>query len=95
MGARLAPADPKILNNLGVAYARIGRYGEAAETLQRALLLDPELVSARYTLGVVYATKSNRLAAMEQYQILKTLAPDLGKELYKEIYRDLLTVIDR
>jgi hypothetical protein len=32
---------------------------------------------------------------MEQYQILKTLAPDLGKELYKEIYRDLLTVIDR
>jgi Flp pilus assembly protein TadD len=87
---RLEPEDHKILNNLGVVYASLGDYEEAAQTLRKALQLKPDLTLTRFNLGWVYATMKNRRAALEQYNILQTQAPQLGRELYKEIYRDLL-----
>jgi Flp pilus assembly protein TadD len=91
MAVSLAPDDHTILNLLGVVYARMGRYDEAAKTLRKVLLLKPELALVRYNLGWVYCAKNDRTAALEQYSILKTQAPELGSDLYKRIYRDFLT----
>ncbi len=95
MAVSLSPYDHKILNNLGVVYARMGRYDEAAKTLRKVLLLKPALALARYNLGWVYFAKNDRTAALEQYSILKTQAPELGKALYKKIYRDFLTAVEK
>lgn len=95
IAANLAPSDTKILNNLGTVYASLAHYEEAAETLLKALLLRPELALARYNLGWVYAAKNDRSAALEQYRILKTLAPDLGKDLYTRIYRSFLIGVEK
>ncbi|MFN7975916.1 MAG: tetratricopeptide repeat protein [Acidobacteriota bacterium] len=36
------PSDPRLHNNLGIAYEHEGRYEEARKEYQRALDLDPE-----------------------------------------------------
>lgn len=43
-----------IHNNLGIAYDRIGRYGEAIEELNEALRLNPEYVEVHNNLAVTY-----------------------------------------
>lgn len=48
------PSNPDALNNLGIAYARERRYGDAAATLSRALSLRPAFPSARNNLANVY-----------------------------------------
>ena len=93
--ARLAPEDHKILNNLGVIYAGLGHYEEAAQTLLKALQLRPDLTLSRFNLGWVYANMKDRRAALEQYSILQAHAPDLGRELYQEIYRDFLIEVKK
>jgi Flp pilus assembly protein TadD len=98
--ARLAPEDQKILNNLGVVYVSLGHYKEAVRTLLQALELNPDttltdLTLIRFNLGWAYANMKNRRAALEQYTILQTHAPDLGSELYKEIYRDFIIDLEQ
>ena len=95
IAADLAPGDVKILNNLGVVHASGAQYDEAAKALRQVLLLRPDLALARYNLGRVYLAQNNRAGALEQYNILKSQASDLGKDLHKRIYRDLLVAIDK
>lgn len=93
--ASLTTDDHKILNNLGVVYASLARYDEAAKTLREVLILKPGLALARYNLGWVYLAKNDRTAALEQYSILKTQASELSKDLYKRIYADFLTAVEK
>lgn len=95
LAASLAPNDPLILNNLGVVSATLGRHDEAAAALRTALRLKPAVALTHYNLGLIYAAKGDRRAALQQHKILNALAPDLGKVLYKEIYRDLLIVLEK
>ena len=48
----LQPNSPEALSNLGVAYHLAERFGEAVETLQKALRLDPGLIPANLILGM-------------------------------------------
>lgn len=95
LAASLAPNDYKILNNLGVVYAGMGRYDEAAKTLRKVLLLQPTLALPRYNLGWVYVAQNDRTSALEQYGILKTHAPELSGALYKRIYRNFLIAVEK
>jgi tetratricopeptide (TPR) repeat protein len=51
---KLAPTEPKLHFNLGLAYARIGRYDNAVEVLEKAVELKPDYRNARLGLGLVY-----------------------------------------
>jgi len=63
--AALAPADARTQDLLGWAYHLAGRYTEGTRALERALALDPDLVSALYHLGSLYATVGRRDLARE------------------------------
>ena len=51
----LAPSDALAHDVLGWAYQLAGRPAEAEGALRRALELDPDLASAHYHLGSLYA----------------------------------------
>jgi Flp pilus assembly protein TadD len=45
------PNDPRILQNMAIAFSRTGRMNEAIGAYRRALELDPELSGAHYGLA--------------------------------------------
>lgn len=45
------PNDPRILQNMAIAFSRTGRMNEAISAYRRALELDPELSGAHYGLA--------------------------------------------
>ncbi|MCX6349725.1 MAG: tetratricopeptide repeat protein, partial [Candidatus Aureabacteria bacterium] len=53
--AELAPDNPAVLSDLGLAYDRAGQPGPARETLQRALQANPHYVRAALNLAVLEA----------------------------------------
>jgi Flp pilus assembly protein TadD len=54
----LAPEDARAHDLLGWAYHLAGRPAEALQALQKALILDPDLVSAHFHLGSLYVYTS-------------------------------------
>jgi tetratricopeptide (TPR) repeat protein len=65
-----SPADPLGHATLGVVYLKTKRYQQAADSLERALQLDPSLGAARYNLACA-DTRLGKLA--EAYAVLKQL----------------------
>jgi tetratricopeptide (TPR) repeat protein len=51
--ARKSPLKPRVLNNLGWAYQREGRYGDARQAYLRALEIDPDYWRARINLSTL------------------------------------------
>jgi tetratricopeptide (TPR) repeat protein len=63
-------------NNRGIALARLGRRGDAAEAFARAHALDPKLVDAAINLGDARADEGAHAAALDAYDA--ALARDPG-----------------
>ena len=51
---KLAPEYPIAFANVGIALYSLGKYDSAATELKTALLHDDELLTAHYTLGLIY-----------------------------------------
>ena len=64
----LAPSDARAQDLLGWAYHLAGRHGEGEQALVRALTLAPDLVSARYHLGSLYANTGRPDLARQHLQ---------------------------
>jgi len=64
----LAPGDARPYDLLGWAYCLTGRQVDAERSLVQALALDPELVSAHYHLGSLYAHIGRRDLARQHLQ---------------------------
>ena len=64
----LAPADADAEDVRGWAYYLAGRLPEAEQALSAALALDPQLVSAHYHLGSLYATTNRKDLARRHLQ---------------------------
>jgi len=79
---RINPLDAEAHNNLGGAYQRLGRFGDALEEHQRALQLNPRLVEARYNLGVCYQALSRLDEARTQYVEAIRAQPDYAMAHY-------------
>ena len=47
----LAPKNPVVLNNLGVAFARVGDFNRSTQYLRAALDADSTYATARFALG--------------------------------------------
>jgi len=50
--------DPEIWNELGIAYSRTGRAGDAEAAFERALALDPDHPAASANLGILFLARA-------------------------------------
>lgn len=75
---------------VGVVLNRLGRYAQAAEYLERALLLDPQQASVQIEYAVALAGSADLLSALQLLQTLRTdskLAPELRQAVEVQIAR--------
>ncbi|MFH1208712.1 MAG: tetratricopeptide repeat protein [Candidatus Omnitrophota bacterium] len=68
--------DPYILNNLGLAYMNLQRYGSALPSLERALALDPNNIEFYHNLATVYRDYGMLDKATEGFTKIIQLKPD-------------------
>jgi tetratricopeptide (TPR) repeat protein len=74
-------------NNIGVALAREGKIREAIPNFCEAMRLNPAYGEARVNLISAYFMAGDRASGLKEYEILKSLAPDVAKTLSYEIFK--------
>lgn len=73
-GARLDPANPVVLANLGIVRSDAGRPGDALDYLRKALVLDGDFHQARFALAIALARAGDRAGAdSEAIELLRRL----------------------
>jgi TonB family protein len=74
------------LKKVAEIYLKHERYQEAVETYKQAAGYDPEFESDEYMrLATAYLKLGDKQSAMEQYQHLKRMEPELAERLLKQI----------
>ena len=69
--------------NLGIARFSLGRYDSAAVALEQALRLDPALLQAQYTMGLIASAQGRDYGRALQYlERVVAAAPDDPHALY-------------
>jgi Flp pilus assembly protein TadD len=66
---RLAPGDPRYLNNLGFALTIRGKAREAVPLLEEALRIEPGSTRLRNNLGFAYAASGDFTRSARQFQL--------------------------
>jgi Flp pilus assembly protein TadD len=57
------PGDPRILQNMAIAFSKIGRMDDAIRAYRRALELDPQLSGAHYGLAFLLLRRGDTAGA--------------------------------
>ncbi|MEM7737631.1 MAG: tetratricopeptide repeat protein [Deinococcota bacterium] len=73
------PNSATLLNNLGFAYYRMGRFDRAVETLVQAVTADPANVEAQLNLGLVYYDLDRFAQSVTPLEQALALNPDLAQ----------------
>ena len=81
LAASLSPDYEDVFIDQARAYNDLGRVGEAAKALERAIELNPENVQAHAYLGVIRFLQNDREAALREYQWLLNKDPKVAAEL--------------
>jgi Flp pilus assembly protein TadD len=71
---RIAPKDPRILEQLGQLYARQADYAEAAKYLEAATRLDPQKSNLHFLLGQAYRHLGRQAEAKMEFAAAARLA---------------------
>ena len=82
---KLAPNEPTSYHNIGVAYANIGRYDDAIKSYKKAIAIKSDFVPSHFKLGQAFLKKGDKAAAVEEYNILKSIDANAAKLLLDEI----------
>ncbi len=93
LAMRDQPNDPRILQNMAIAYSKIGRMDEAIRTYRRALELDPELAGAHYGLAFLLLKRGDPDAA-ERHLEAFLAHPPTGAEAERWV-RHAQSTLDR
>lgn len=72
------PNDPKILQNMAIAFSRTQRLEDAVRCYRRALELAPELAGAHYGLAFLLLKRDDRAGAMKHLDAFLSMAPAGG-----------------
>jgi Flp pilus assembly protein TadD len=68
LALRDQPDDPKVLQNMAIAYSKTGRLDEAVRCYRRALELEPRLSGAHYGIAFLLLRKGDPHEAQEHLQ---------------------------
>lgn len=74
------PATKKLFFR-ALELAQKDQYEDAIRAFKASLKADPDDAEARYSLGLMFLLKGDKEAAMEEYQVLRTLDEALGRKL--------------
>ena len=76
------PQSAEVHLNLGLAYLKLKKDGDAVKAFKQALGLNPRMAEAQYGLGLIYfAVRRNRDAA-DAFKQATLLSPDMAKAHY-------------
>lgn len=67
--------------NLGSAYGNLGKFPQAVDAYARAVEINPKNPQSRFGLAVALHKSGEKDAAMQQYEILKTIDPVSAEKL--------------
>ena len=81
----IKPDQAGIYFKIGLSSLILHQYEEAVQSLERSVKLDPKDADAHYALGAAYHYKGQRENALKEYEILKTLKPDLAAEFIRKM----------
>ena len=76
-GVKKSPYNERRYNNLGIAYAKIGRMDEAVGEFQRAIKANPDYALAYKNLGLAYEKKGLKKEALKKYEEALRIMPNL------------------
>jgi len=79
------PDTPDGFYLLGNAYFADNQREKAIDAYEKCLELSPRFVKARYNIGIIQLRQKNKTAALEQYNRLRELDPELAGKLKVEI----------
>ena len=79
-----APNATPLLNNLGNAYCKLGRYQDATEAYKQVVNLLPDYAGAHYNLGIAYSKLGRYQDAIEPFKQAIRIKPD-----YADAYSNL------
>jgi Flp pilus assembly protein TadD len=71
--------NPELLNDLGVAYARLGRSKEARQVFQELISRDPHAAGTWYNLGLLEAQERHVHPAIDAFQHAVDANPAYGE----------------
>lgn len=77
------PKNANVQYMLGAIHAQIGMYDRAIEDMQKAIAIDPNLMTAHFQLGLLYITSGNVTAAEEAWSALDSLGEENALFLFK------------
>ena len=86
---QLEPSEPRLWLALGSAQIKLGRYSEAAASLQKAVILDPQAPLLHYSLGFALAQLHERQAAKQQFQAELQLNCDCSTDVTQRALQDV------
>ncbi len=79
----LDPAEPNVLNSLGVCYGHLGQMDKAMDCFQRALAAAPEDFMAYYNLGYALMAQGRLAEARRRFQQCLERRPDHADTLFQ------------
>lgn len=85
---RALSLNPKMAvayQNLGVAYMQAGDNEAALRAFTESIKLTPNIPSTHYNIGRAYVLLNNKVGAMQQHYILKSIDSNLAADLLEEI----------
>ena len=75
LALRDQPDDPKVLQNMAIAYSKTGRLDEAVRCYRRALELEPKLSGAHYGIAFLLLRKGETREAEDHLRVFLNQPP--------------------
>jgi Tfp pilus assembly protein PilF len=71
---------------LGIASVFAGAVSQSKKTCQDVVRADPNSAEGHFCLGLSYLGLGDKVSALDEYKILKTMGSDFASPLFKHIY---------
>lgn len=84
--SKARPDSAEAYAGMGASYYMLNKFSEAQQAFHQAIALNPESSAVHFNLAVTCLHEKARSCALEQYNVLKTLSPDLSDKLFGNLF---------